>query len=136
MNDICLFVKDFKGSLQFYTEKFGFKVKRLQPDEEHANYAEFDFNGTSITLWEKKGLLEVLDRKHIDGDGHHFMIAIKVPTVEDVDQIYEELMDNGVTSLKEPTTFEFGSRAMYVSDHEGNVWEVFAWVEGNGPGLL
>ena len=37
LNDICLFVKDFQGALKFYTEKFGFKVKRLQPDPEHAN---------------------------------------------------------------------------------------------------
>ena len=46
LNDICLFVKDFQGALKFYTEKFGFKVKRLQPDPEHANYAEFEFHGT------------------------------------------------------------------------------------------
>ena len=41
LNDICLFVKDFQGALKFYTEKFGFQVKRLQPTPENANYAEF-----------------------------------------------------------------------------------------------
>ena len=58
LNDICLFVDDFKGSLNFYVEKFGFKVVRLQPDPEHANYAEFEFNGTSVTLWQKDGVIE------------------------------------------------------------------------------
>ena len=51
LNDICLFVDDFWGSLNYYVEKFGFRIIRLQPDPEHANYAEFDFNGTGVTLW-------------------------------------------------------------------------------------
>lgn len=136
INDICLFVKDFRGALQFYTEKFGFKVKRLQPDAEHANYAEFEFHGTAITLWDKSGLCEVIDRKYIDGDGHHFMIAVKVSAMQDVDDIARELIGNGVKCIKEPYTYGFGSRAAYFQDFEGNVWEVFAWEEGNGPGLL
>ena len=136
LNDICLFVKDFQGSLKFYTEKFGFKVKRLQPDEEHANYAEFEFNGTSVTLWDKAGVCEVLPSKYLDGPGHHYMLAVKVPTFDDVNQIHQELIANGVNCIKEPTTFEFGSRAAYFQDYEENIWEVFAWEEGNGPGLL
>jgi catechol 2,3-dioxygenase-like lactoylglutathione lyase family enzyme len=137
INDICLFVKDFQGSLKFYTEKFGFKVKRLQPDEANANYAEFEFHGTSVTLWHREGLFEVVDRKYIEGDGHPFMIAIKVPSVQDVNDIYAELTSRGVECIGEPRDFEFGARASYYLDHEGNVWEVFAWIEGgDGPGLL
>lgn len=64
------------------------------------------------------------------------MIAVKVPTLQDVDDISEELIRNGVHCVKEPTTYEFGSRAAYFNDFEGNIWEVFAWEEGNGPGLL
>ena len=134
--DICLFVKDFQGALKFYTEKFGFKIKRLQPDPEHANYAEFEFCGTAVTLWDKKGLCEVVDHTYIDGEGHHFMMAVKVPKLQDVDDIAQELIGNGVNCIKEPTTYGFGSRAAYFQDFEGNVWEVFAWEEGNGPGLL
>lgn len=136
INDICLFVKDFQGALQFYTEKFGFKVKRLQPDARHPSYAEFEFCGTTVTLWDKKGLCQVVDHGYIDGDGHHFMIAVKVKAIQDVDDIAKELISNGVHCIKEPHTYVFGSRAAYFRDLEGNVWEVFAWEEGNGPGLL
>lgn len=136
VNDICLYVNDFWGSLNFYKEKFGFKVKRLQPNEESANYAEFDFHGTSVTLWDKKGVSEILESKYLDGLGHHFMIAVKVPLLQDVDDISNELISNGVTCIKEPTTFEFGSRAAYFLDFEKNIWEVFAWKKGNGLGLL
>jgi catechol 2,3-dioxygenase-like lactoylglutathione lyase family enzyme len=136
INDICLFVKDFTGSVTFFTERFGLKLKRLQPDNENPNYAEFDFHGTTLTLWDKKGVSGVIDSQFIDGDGHHFMIAVKVPAAADVDAIYDALTHNGVTCIKAPETYPFGSRAAYFLDHEQNVWEIFAWLAGNGPGLL
>lgn len=136
LNDICLFVDDFQGSLKFYTEKFGFKVIRLQPDPEHANYAQFDFQGTAVTLWQKDGVIEAMGDEHLGPCGHHFMLAVKVPELADVDAIYEELTANGVECFQKPTTYPFGSRAAYFLDYEKNIWEVFAWEEGNGPGLL
>ena len=132
LNDICLFVDDFWGSLNYYVEKFGF---RLQPDPEHANYAEFDFNGTGVTLWQRDGVVAAMG-DHLGEYGHHFMLAVKVPALADVDAIYQELTANGVESIQQPTTYEFGSRAAYFLDYEKNIWEVFAWKEGNGPGLL
>lgn len=136
LNDICLFVHDFKGSLEHYTKGFGFQVKRLQPNAENANYVEFDFNGTTVTMWDIAGVKACVDETYLGGEGHHFMLAVKVPHIKDVDAIYEELTENGVTCIAPPKTFEFGSRAAYFTDLEGNIWEVFAWLEGNGPGLL
>lgn len=137
INDICFYVKDFKGSLKFFTEKFGFSVKRLQPTPENANYAEFDFMGTTVSMWERTGVYAALDKKYLGGEGHNFMIAIKVETPDDVDSIYEELTARGVTCISKPETYPFGARASYYQDHEQNIWEVFAWQEGgSGPGLL
>lgn len=136
INDICLYVRDFNQSLKFYTEKFGFKVKRLQPNAENPNYAEFDFHGTGVTIWDRAGVCTVLNEKYLRNNGHAFMIAVKVPAFEDVDNIYQELTSRGVKCICEPTTYEFGARASYYTDYEDNIWEVFAWEEGNGPGLL
>lgn len=136
INDICLFVDDFRGSLDFYTQKFGFRVKRLQPDEAHANYAEFDFHGTAVTLWQKDGVCDAMGQAALGEYGHHFMIAVKVPLLKDVDDIWSQLTANGVTCIRNPVTYSFGSRAAYFLDFEKNIWEVFAWEEGNGPGLL
>ncbi|MDR1965539.1 MAG: VOC family protein, partial [Synergistaceae bacterium] len=114
LNDICLFVSDFQGSLKFFTEKFGFRIKRLQPDAERANYAEFDFQGASVTMWEKSGgVYEAIGERYVEGPGHPFMIAIRVPEAGDVDEIYRELGSRGVECLLPPTTFPFGARASY-----------------------
>jgi len=136
LNDICLYVKDFDACLRYYTEKFGFRVKRLQPDAEHANYVEFEFHGTGVTMWQIDGVLALLDRDMLGPLGHHYMIAVKVPKLSDVDEIASELIGRGVKCLRMPETYPFGSRAAYFADYEENIWEVFAWEEGNGPGLL
>lgn len=102
LNDICLFVDDFQGSLRFYVEKFGFKVIRLQPDPEHANYAQFDFNGTAVTLWQKDGVIEAMGSKALGEYGHHFMLAVKVPQLQDVDDIYSELTSRAWSAFKSP----------------------------------
>ena len=136
MNDICLFVHDFEGSLKFYTEKFGFRVKRLQPTPETANYAEFDFVGSSVTIWARSGVAPLIGEEALGAGGHSFMIAIRVPQLSDVDEIYAELTSRCVKCLCAPVTYPFGARASYYADYENNIWEVFAWEEGNGPGLL
>jgi len=41
------------------------------------------------------------------------MIAIKVPSVQDVNDIYAELTSRGVECIGEPRDFEFGARASY-----------------------
>lgn len=137
MNDICLFVDDFDRALHFFTEVFGFRVKRLQPSPEHANYAEFDFRSASVTIWERTAVeRDAIPAEFLGPAGHHFMIAIRVPTVEDVTAIFNELKARGASVVREPVDYEFGSRACYLLDCEGNIWEVFAWFEGDGPGLL
>lgn len=137
LNDICLYVEDFDACLKFYVEKFGFRVKRLQPTPETANYAEFDFHGTAVTLWQIDGVRPLLNDAVLGALGHHFMIAVKVQSPELVDEIHKELTSRGVECAKEPETYPFGARSAYYFDYERNIWEVFAWVGGgNGPGLV
>jgi len=131
INDLCLFVPDIEEAVEFYTEKMGFEIIRRQP-----GYVQFDFQGTSLTMWQEDGVYRAVKKEYLGGEGNHFMIAIKVPTLEDVDNLHEELVSRGVECISEPETYPFGSRAVYFRDINKNIWEVFAWVEGDGPGLL
>ncbi len=131
LNDICLFVQDFEGSIKFYEEKLGFEIIRRQP-----GYVEFNFNGTGVTLWNEKGVYAAIPKEEIGKKGSHFMLAVKVQTLQDVDDICNEIMSRGVEFISEPKTYPWGARAAYFKDNSGNIWEVFAWEEGDGPGLL
>ena len=137
LNDICLYVQDFDACLKFYVECFGFRIKRLQPTPETANYVEFDFHGTAITMWQIDGVRALLQDEILGSLGHHFMIAVRVDTPELVDEIHDELTRRGVSCARKPESYPFGARSAYYLDYEENIWEVFAWIGGgNGPGLL
>ena len=137
LNDVCLYVQDFDACLKFYVERFGFRVKRLQPTPETANYVEFDFHGTAVTMWQIDGVRALLEKEVLGTLGHHFMMAVRVDTPELVDEIHEELTQRGVICARQPESYPFGARSAYYLDYEKNIWEVFAWIDGgNGPGLL
>ncbi|MGA2545855.1 MAG: VOC family protein [Rectinemataceae bacterium] len=131
LNDICLFVKDFETAKRFYTEKMGFKIKRHQK-----GYVEFDFRGSAVTMWDERGVATAIPIEELGPVGHHFMLAVRVPELSDVDAIANEFGKRGVRCISRATTYAWGSRAAYFKDCEDNIWEVFAWEEGDGPGLL
>lgn len=137
INDICLYVDDFETMKQFYVEKFGFQIIRCQPDPSLPNYIEFEFQGTSVTLWEKSGVMKVLEEDDLGSYGHHFMIAVRVPDVADVDDIHAILTVREVPCLKQPQSYPFMCRAAYYQDPEQNIWEVFAYIDSDANnGLL
>ena len=130
INDFCLFVEDYQGTVAFYRDKLGFEFKREQP-----GYMEFVFQGTSITLWDLKGVYRAIPPEYL-AKGHRFMVAIRVPNLQDVDDLYAELSAKGVKFITPPETFPWEARAAYFTDPEGNIWEIFAWPGGKVPGLF
>ncbi|MCU1406705.1 MAG: hypothetical protein JWQ43_3008 [Glaciihabitans sp.] len=57
------------------------------------------------------------------------MLAIELETGEDVDRLYTELRARGLRDSGEPRVYEWGSRSAYFVDHDGYIWEIYAWVE-------
>lgn len=115
INDICLYVDEFQATVKFYQEVFGFKLKRLQPGPalKESNYAEFDFDGTSITLWEKSSVQRdtVLVDYLGERNSFNFMIAIRVEEIDDVDEMFAFVTEKGAKSISRPKNYDFGSRA-------------------------
>jgi uncharacterized protein len=58
-----------------------------------------------------------------------FTLALNVDTKEEVDVVFADMVETGATAMAEPQTREWGGRSGYVSDPEGNVWEI-AWAPG------
>ena len=53
--------------------------------------------------------------------------------VEDVDAVYEQALDAGGTSLREPTDEFYGDRSAGVADGFGNEWWIATHVEDVSP---
>jgi len=125
INDICLFVPDMTKAIEFYTKKMEFEIEFQRA----LDYVILKFQGTSLTLWNENEIKKyAIDKEYIDGNGHHFMIAIRLNNINDVVNASNHLKKNGVECIAEPKDYHWRCRAAYFKDIFGNIWELFAFL--------
>lgn len=65
--------------------------------------------------------------EYLKGVNAHSEMALYVDTFEEVDEQYRNVIENGATSLMEPTTEPWGQRTCFIADPEGNIIEIGSW---------
>jgi len=63
------------------------------------------------------------------GGTESFILGLNVDTREEVDQVFAALVAAGANPVTDPRDASWGGRSAYVSDPEGNRWEI-AWAPG------
>ena len=124
LTDIGLFVSDMERALDFYGETLGFELKRRD-----IGFAEFQTNGVGLALWEVSDVTQALALAETPRQGLSAMVAVRVETADAVDALYDELVAKGVTLVQAPTTHAWNARTTYFNDPDGNLWEIYAWVD-------
>ena len=124
LTDIGLFVSDMERAVAFYGETLGFELKRRD-----IGFAEFQTNGVGLALWEVSDVTQALALAETPRQGLSAMVAVRVETADAVDALYDELAAKGVTMVQAPTTHTWNARTTYFSDPDGNLWEIYAWVD-------
>ena len=122
--DIGLFVSDLDRALAFYAETLGFELKRRD-----IGFAEFRTNGVGLALWEVSDVTQALELAETPRQGLSAMVAVRVQTAADVDALHDALVAKGVHIVQAPTTHSWNARTTYFSDPDGNLWEIYAWVD-------
>ena len=117
-----LFVEDMPKMIKFYRDVLGFEIK----EDENAVNVYLIKDGTLFMLYERKNFEKMTNRKYeyIEGYNGHFEIALYVDTFEEVDKIYNEVINKGAKSVLEPVTEPWGQRTCYIADPEGNLIEI------------
>ena len=124
LTDIALFVANLERAIDFYGETLGFELKRHD-----IGFAEFQTSGVGLALWEVSDVTTALELPETPRQGLSAMVAVRVETPESVDALHDELAARGVTVVQAPTTHAWNARTTYFSDPDGNLWEVYAWVD-------
>ena len=124
LTDIGLFVTDLERAIAFYGETLGFELKRRD-----IGFAEFHTNGVGLALWEVSDVTQALALAETPRQGLSVMVAVRVETADAVDALHDELATKGVTIVQAPTTHAWNARTTYFSDPDGNLWEIYAWVD-------
>ena len=120
-----LFVKDMATMIRFYRDVFGFKIK----EDENTDNVYLLKDGTLFLLYGRKDFEKLTSKRYeyLSGINAHSEMALYVDTYEQVDIQYKNAVEQGATSLLEPTTEPWGQRTCFIADPEGNIIEIGSW---------
>ncbi|MEH6358616.1 MAG: VOC family protein [Pseudomonadales bacterium] len=115
---IVLIVEDLDLSLTFYTEVLGMQLKHRAEA-----FAQLETGATRLALFTREAMSTTLGMKlkAPDPDAPGFELGFKV---DDVDEAYRELRENGAPEVIAPTTRPWGQRTAYVRDPDGHLIEL------------
>ena len=120
-----LFVNDMPTMIRFYQDVLGFAIK----EDENTSNVYLVKDGTLFLLYGREDFEKLTSKKYayLKGVNAHSEMALYVDTFEEVDVEYQNAIQNGASSLLEPTTEPWGQRTCFIADPEGNVIEIGSW---------
>ena len=120
-----LFVKDMATMIRFYRDVLGFEIK----EEENTDNVYLVKDETLFLLYGRKDFETLTGKRYeyLKGINAHSEMALYVDSFSQVDEEYQKAIDNGATSLLEPTTEPWGQRTCFIADPEGNIIEIGSW---------
>ncbi|MBL7056297.1 VOC family protein [Candidatus Woesearchaeota archaeon] len=68
----------------------------------------------------------ILNYKIFAKKGQSFELAFSVPTPNEVDKTYEEIVKKGATPIKSANDMPWNQRTAFFADPDGNIHEIFA----------
>jgi catechol 2,3-dioxygenase-like lactoylglutathione lyase family enzyme len=124
---ITLGVRDHEAMRDFYAG-LGWPITVDMPGQ----FVAFQLNGFVLALYGLEPLgseaapeVDPLD----DGAWRGITLSINVARRDEVDGLWQEMVDHGFTPVGAPVDREYGPRSGYVADPEGNRWEI-AYADG------
>jgi lactoylglutathione lyase len=122
---IGFFVNDLPAMVAFYRDILGFEIDW----DGNGPYAEFKNDGVRFSMFARNQLPSILGQTpaYPSGLNGTFEIAIDLPTSQDVDVFFNQVVAAGAGSVYSPRDEPWGMRSSMISDPEGNLVEIGSW---------
>jgi catechol 2,3-dioxygenase-like lactoylglutathione lyase family enzyme len=116
---ICLVTENVPALVHFYSKILGC------PPEGDDTHAEFNFGGSSLAIFSREGIEEMAPGCMQGAGSGSITIGFEVA---DVDQQFEPIKALGVTMVKVPATYPWGTRSFWFRDPDGNIVNFYSRV--------
>jgi len=119
---LAIKVRNVEASIEFYKKMFG-----IEPSKVHTGYAKFDVQTPPLNF--------TLNQVPFDSPGALSHLGIQVGSTADVAAMKRTWEEQGLITREELQTdccYALQDKA-WVSDPDGNEWEVFTIIEDNLP---
>jgi len=113
-------VKDLAVANDFYIGKFGWK----KMDTSNEDITFLALNGILLSLYPLDKLSEDATVTLGDATYRPVTFAHNLASEKEVDQLFLELEAKGVKIIKQPQKVFWGGYSGYVTDPDGNLWEI------------
>ncbi|MDA3881081.1 MAG: GNAT family N-acetyltransferase [Prolixibacteraceae bacterium] len=117
---ITLGVYDLSESESFYSDILGWKKTNQSND----NIVFYNLNGFQMALYQIDKLAKDANMTCSNLDFRGFTLAYNTRTEKEVDLIFNELSEKGVSIIKKPEKAFWGGYSGYFADPDKNLWEV------------
>lgn len=117
--------KDFKKSVEFY-EILGFKFPEYSDEEKHLE--PITEKGDTRLMFDHYDLAKELLDGQEPNPSNHSTFAIEFPSAKEIDVIVEKLRSANFKIVKEPWDAFWGQRYCVVSDPDGYLIDLFAYL--------
>jgi len=109
--------------LTFYKNVMGFTS-----DDESGDYIELNHEGVRFALCSRQLMHNLTENQRFleESKGQSFELAFWLPTKEEVDITYDELVEKGATPILAPHDMPWGQRTAMFADPDGNCHEIYA----------
>jgi PhnB protein len=113
-----LYFKKAADAIAFYTKAFGATERMRMPDKDgRIMHAEIDIGDSCIMLADESPASNAYSTEHYGGAPMSLMLY-----VEDCDTVYNQALNAGAKSLREPADQFYGDRMAGVADPFGFHW--------------
>lgn len=117
-------VRDLEASIQFYTEKLGFKLLRQSISEQYGERgAILEYSGARLELLQSLGSTYEPKKPERPYCPHLCF------ETDDMDGVLKRLKDNGIPILDGPNEIPGREQWVYFTDPDWNVLEYILWMD-------
>ena len=127
ITDFCFLVENVERSVAFYRDKLGFRLRTRAE-----GFADFTTQHVALALWEIDHIAATtgISNKRSGPGVHKAVAAIEVVKAEQIDELYQQLVAQGVSFVSPPKDYPWRARCVYFTDPDDNLWEIYAWLDG------